>query len=142
MSTASKVLVVAGMINLLIGALSGIPMGLVRRRGAPVVPKYLTMVHLGGLMHGPILLGIAFALTISTLSPWIATAAALTLAFASGLLVIKDTLNWRQGIQDEFAEESLGLRIGMVFGPIHIIGLGLATVCVFKADSEPRRRDS
>jgi len=130
-STASKILVVAGMINLMIGALSGIPMGLVRQRGSAVVPKYLTMVHLGGLMHGPLLLGIAFALTISTLSPWIATAAALTLAGASGLLVIKDTINWQQGIQDEFAEESLGLRIGTVFGPIHVIGLGLATVCVF-----------
>jgi hypothetical protein len=47
------------------------------------------------------------------------------------LLVIKDTLNWRQGIQDEFAEQSLGLRIGMVFGPVHTIGLAAATVCVF-----------
>jgi hypothetical protein len=130
-STASKILVVAGMVNLVIGALSGIPMALVRQRGEPAVPKYLTMVHLGGLMHGPLLLGIAFAITISTVSPWVATAAALTLAFASGLLVIKDTINWQQGIQDEFAEESLGLRIGKVFGPIHIIGLGLASVCVF-----------
>jgi hypothetical protein len=106
-------------------------MGLVRGRGAPEVPKYLTMVHLGGLMHGPLLLGIAFALTISSMSPWVATAAALTLAFASGLLVIKDTINWQQGIQDEFAEQSLGLRIGMLFGPVHVVGLGLASVCVF-----------
>src|SRR3989442_6530263 len=128
-STASKILVVAGMVNLMIGALSGIPMALVRQRGAPAVPKHLTMVHLGGLMHGPLLLGVAFAITISTLSPWVATAAALTLAFASGLLVIKDTINWQQGIHDEFAEESLGLRIGKVFGPLHLVGLGLATVC-------------
>ena len=131
MSTAGKILVVAGMVNLMIGALSGIPMGLIHGRGAPAVPKYLTMVHLGGLMHGPLLLGIAFAMTISTVSPWLATAAAATLAFASGLLVIKDTLNWQQGIHDEFGEHSLGLRIGMVFGPVHIIGLTLATVCVF-----------
>jgi hypothetical protein len=130
-STASKILIVVGMINLLIGALSGIPMGLIRQRGAPEVPKYLTMVHLGGLMHGPLLLGIAFALTISTLSPWIATTAALVLAIASALLVIKDTVNWQQGIRDEFAEQSLGLRIGMVFGPLHTFGLALATVCVF-----------
>jgi hypothetical protein len=61
----------------------------------------------------------------------VATAAALTLALASGLLVIKDTINWQQGIQDEFAEASLGLRIGKVFGPVHIIGLGLASACVF-----------
>ena len=48
-------------------------MGLVRQAGATEVPKYLTMVHLGGLMQGPLLLGIAFALTISTVSPWLAT---------------------------------------------------------------------
>ena len=131
MSTASRVLIVAGMINLLIGALSGIPMGLARQRGAPVVPKYLTMVHLGGLMHGPLLLGIAFALTISTASPWLATTAAWILAVASALLVIKDTLNWQQGVQDEFAERSIGLKIGTVFGPLHIVGLALATICVF-----------
>ena len=131
MSTASKVLIVAGMINLLIGGFSGIPMGLVRQRGAPEVPKYLTMVHLGGLMHGPILLGVGFALTISTVSPWLATTAAWMLAVASGLLVIKDTINWRQGTTDEFAEQSLGLRFGMVFGPLHVVGMSLAAVCVF-----------
>jgi hypothetical protein len=130
MSTAGKILIVAGMINLLVGGLSGIPMGLLRQQGAPVVPKYLTMVHLGGIMHGPLLLGVGFALTISTLTPWIDTAAAVTLAVASGLLIIKDTINWRQGVQDEFAEQSLGLKFGQVFGPLHILGLGLASACV------------
>ncbi len=131
MSTACKILIVAGMLNLIVGALSGIPMAKIRGDGATAVPKYLTMVHLGGLMHGPILLGIAFALTISTLSPWLATTAALILAGASGLLIIKDTVNWKQGVNDEFAEQSAGLKMGMIFGPVHIIGLGLATVCVF-----------
>ena len=63
MSTASKILIVAGMLNLMIGVLSGIPMGLIRQRGAP--------------------------------------------------------------------EQSPGPRIGTAFGPLHIIGLGLATVCTF-----------
>ena len=130
MSTASKILIAAGMINLLVGGLSGIPMAMVRQRGAPEVPKYLTMVHLGGIMHGPILLGVGFALTISTLTPWIDTAAAVVLAVASGLLIVKDTINWRQGIRDEFAEDSLGLKVGRVFGPLHILGLGLASACV------------
>jgi hypothetical protein len=129
-STATEVLIVAGMLNLLVGALSGIPMGLARQAGAPEVPKYLTMVHLGGLMHGPILLGVGFALTISTLSAWLATAAAIVLSAASGLLVIKDTLNWRQHVTDEFAQNTLGLQIGKIFGPLHIVGLGLATACV------------
>jgi len=129
-STATEVLIVAGMLNLLVGALSGIPMGLVRQAGAPEVPKYLTMVHLGGLMHGPILLGVGFALTISTLSAWLATAAAIVLSAASGLLVIKDTLNWRQHVTDEFAQNTVGLQLGKIFGPLHIAGLGLASACV------------
>jgi hypothetical protein len=130
MDTATKILLVAGMVNLLVGALSGIPMGVVRMGGAEVVPKYLTMLHLAGLMHGPILIGVGFAITISTLSPWVNTAAAIILAVASALLLVKDFLNWRQGVTDEFAQKSVGLMIGNLFGPVHIIGLGLATVAV------------
>jgi hypothetical protein len=44
--TATKILLVAGMANLIVGALSGIPMATVRQGGAAVVPKYLTMVHM------------------------------------------------------------------------------------------------
>jgi hypothetical protein len=124
--TSTKILLVAGMANLIVGALSGIPMGLIRQRGAPEVPKYLTMVHLAGLMQGPMLIAIGFALTISTLTPWIDTTAGVVLAVSSGLLLLKDTLNWRQGVSDEFAARSAGLRIGQLFGPLFIVGLGLA----------------
>lgn len=128
--TATKILLVAGMANLLVGALSGIPMGMVRQGGAEVVTKYLTMLHMAGLMHGPILISVGVALTISTLSAWVNTAAAIILAVASGLLLAKDTLNWRQGVTDEFAQKSIGLRLGQIFGPLEIIGLGLATAGV------------
>lgn len=128
--TASTILIVAGMLNLLVGALSGIPMALERQAGATAVPKYLTMLHMAGLMHGPILISVGVALSMSTLTPWIDTAGAATLAFASLLLLLKDTLNWRQGILDEFAEESLGLRIGQLFGPLEVVGLLIATAGV------------
>lgn len=130
LDTSSKILIVAGMANLLAGAVSGIPMGLQRQSGAEAVPKYLTMVHLAGLMNGPILISVGFALTISTLSPWIDTTAALVLAIASLLLLAKDTLNWRQGITDEFAQHSLGLRLGQLFGPLEIFGLLIASAGV------------
>jgi hypothetical protein len=128
--TATKVLLVAGMANLIVAALSGIPMATVRQSGATVVPKYLTMVHMAGLMNGPILIAIGFALTISTLTAWINTAAAVILATASALLVLKDTLNWRQGVTDEFAQNSLGLKIGKVFGPLFVLGILTATAGV------------
>lgn len=127
MDNASKILIIAGMANLLVGALSGIPMALVRQGGAEEVPKYLTMVHLGALMNGPILISVAFVLTTSTLSPWIDTTAAVMLAVASAILLAKDTINWRQEITDEFAQHSLGLKLGHVFGPMEIVGLALAT---------------
>lgn len=95
-----------------------------------MVPKYLTMVHMGGLMHGPILIAIGLALSISTLSPWIDTTAAVILAGASMLLIAKDTLNWRQGVTDEFAQNSLGLALGKLFGPLHIVGLTMASAGV------------
>jgi hypothetical protein len=130
MDTGIKILVVGGMVNLVVGALSGIPMGLVRMQGADAAPKYLTMLHLGGLMQGPILIGVGFALTMSTLTSWINTLAAVLLVAASALLFTKDFLNWRQGVQDEFAEKSVGLTLGNIFGPIHIAGIALATVAV------------
>ncbi|MEZ5382125.1 MAG: hypothetical protein R2754_10095 [Microthrixaceae bacterium] len=130
MDTATKILLVAGMLNLLVGVLSGIPMGLVRMDGAETVPKYLTMVHLAGLMHGPILIAVGFAMTISSLSPWVDTTAAILLAVASGLLIAKDAVNWRQGVTDEFAQHSLGLRLGNVFAPLETVGMVLATAAV------------
>ncbi len=129
MDNATKILIVAGMANLLIGALSGIPMAVERQGGAQAVPKYLTMLHLGGLMNGPILISVAFVLTTSTLSAWVDTTSAVLLAVASGLLVAKDTVNWRQGVTDEFAQHSLGLKLGQLFGPVEVVGLSLATAC-------------
>jgi len=128
--TSSRILVVAGMVNLLVGAISGVPMGLLRQHGAETVPKYLTMVHLGGLMNGPILIAVGFSLGMSRLTPWIDTTAAVVLAVASVVLIAKDAINWRQGITDEFAQHSLGLKLGWLFGPLETIGLALATAAV------------
>ncbi len=128
--TSTNIFVVAGMLNLLVGGLSGVPMARGRQSGASSVPKYLTALHMAGLMNGPILISIGFALTISTPSPWVNTASAIVLTFSSLLLICKDWLNWTHGISDEFAEKSLGLSFGLVFGPIFIVGLGLATAGV------------
>lgn len=130
LSTATRLLLGAAMVQLLVGALSGLPMALVRQRpGAPPVPKYLAMVHTGGLMHGPILATAALGISVSTLASWIDTTAAVLLAVASVLLTVKDTVNWRQEVADEFAENSLGLKFGQLFGPVHLLGLILAAVC-------------
>lgn len=131
-STATEILVVAGLLNLWVGVVSGIPMGLIRQKGGgpEAVPKYLTMVHLGGLMNGPILIAVGFALLLSEESAWVDTSIAALLAFASALLIVKDTVNWRQNVRDEFAESSMGLRLGQLFGPLEVIGVTAAVVVV------------
>lgn len=58
---------------------------------------------------------------------WIDTTAAVVLAAAPVLLLGKDALNWRQGVTDEFAQNSLGLKLGTVFEPPYIVGPALAT---------------
>jgi hypothetical protein len=124
MDLAGKILVIGGVANLLVGAISGIPMGLLRQRGA-AVPRYLTLVHMGGLMQGPILLTCPVVLAMSKLSPSLNMVCAALLVACSLMLLLKDALNWRQEVQDEFAEKSAGLRIGQLVGPLYLVGFGL-----------------
>jgi len=118
---ASKILIVTGLIQILWGLVTGIPMGNLRMAGREV-PRYLTLVHMGGLMQGPLLMGLVFAVQLSKLpAGWEVTAAA-TISVASVLLVLKDTLNWRMGVQDEFAERPMNFYLGVALGPLYLIG--------------------
>jgi hypothetical protein len=127
MSTASKILIAAGMINLLVGGLSGIPMAMVRqraRRGAEVPDDGAP--RRDPAWADPARCGVrADDLDADAVGRH---AAAVVLAVASGLLIVKDTINWRQGVRDEFAEDSLGLKIGQVFG--HSSSVSASRACV------------
>lgn len=134
MSTAEKVLIVGGVLNIAYGVVTGFPMTLARARGAPSVSKYLTFAHIGPLMQGPILLGMAVAARMSDLDNDIETIGAWLLVAGSVLLAVKDTLNWLQRVQDEFSERPpsrplgalsvLGTTAGtatFVFGVLHAL---------------------
>ena len=64
---AAKVLIVGGVLNLAYGALLGYPIVVIRAKGAPAEPKYLMSVHISTLLHGAVLLGLAWAARLSTL---------------------------------------------------------------------------
>ena len=34
-------------------------------------------------------------------------------------------MNYSQGVKDEFAEKSLGYKLALVFGPLHMIGIAI-----------------
>ena len=123
MGTAQKILIVTGMLMFLGGIVTGMAMGLVRMGGAPAAPRYLTIAHEGAYMQGAMLLGVAYAMNLADLGDGTLTLAAWLLAIGAGLLFVKDILNWRMGVEDEFAEKSLGLMLGNVMTPFHSIGM-------------------
>jgi len=122
--TASQLLILGGTLNIAYGFLTGFFMGVVSS-AAPETPKYLSMAHVGALMQGTMLFGLVFAFEMSQLPTTVETISAGLLVTSTVLLNTKDTINWRQGVTDEFAQKSLGLKIGMIYGPVATVGLGM-----------------
>lgn len=105
-TTAEKVLIVGGVLNLAYGVLLGYPIIVTRSKGASVTPRYLMAAHLGTLLHGAVLLGLVWAAQLSTLGSGWETVAAWLIVVSSGLVAAKDTLNWLTGVKDEFNEQA------------------------------------
>ena len=130
MTTATTILAATAVALLLVGAVTGIAMARQREDG-PDTDTYLRFAHLAAYGQAPILLGVIVLLDHATPSPTLATVSAVTLASSAVLLVAKDLVNWRTGTRDEFAEHGTGYRIGLVFGPVHlvaIVALGIVVV--------------
>lgn len=129
MTAAEKVLVVGGVLTLGYGVLLGFPMIALRsREGTPPTPRYLTVVHVGSVMQGGVLLGLVWAARMSSLSQgWNTTAA--WLAVVSGIFIAaKDTVNWLTGVSDEFAEKAKTAPLGFAGAVTMTVGLGIFIV--------------
>ena len=131
MDAATKILVLGGVLNLAYSFLTGIFLGVVRQN-SPTASKYLVFAHTGPLMQGAMLLGLVFALQVSPMDANIETLAAALLVGGSILLAFKDTLNWRQKINDEFQERPPGFLIGGLSAVASIAGLLLVIIGVFQ----------
>lgn len=79
------------------------------------------------------LISLSLALTLSPLSAAVETLAAGLMVAASILLDAKDTLNWRMGIQDEFAERPiLPLLLGGLSSLASLVGILIILVGVIQ----------
>jgi len=83
----------------------GYPIVVIRVKGAPATPKYLMATHVSALLHAAILLGLAWAARLATLSPGWLDVAAWLVVVSSALIAAKDTVNWLTGVTDEFSEK-------------------------------------
>lgn len=128
METAAKILVLAGVLNIAYGLLTGIPAAVIRQKN-PSYPKYLRLVHIGALMWGPILISLALAIELSTLNENFELLAVWFMVGSSILLNAKDTINWLTAVQDEFAEKP---RLPLALGGLSAVGslLGIAIILI------------
>ncbi|MFZ4662519.1 MAG: hypothetical protein ACOYNY_36260 [Caldilineaceae bacterium] len=133
MTFAEELLVLGGVINLIYGFITGFVLAVIRQKQA-VAPKYLMFAHIGPLMQGAMLLGLVFAVQMSTLADGVETAGAALLVVGALLLATKDTINWWQTIGDEFREKPvLGLAIGTLSVLTSSAGLLILTIGVIVA---------
>jgi hypothetical protein len=85
-------------------------------------------------MQGAMLLGLVFAVQMSTLATGVETVGAALLVGGAFLLATKDTINWWQTIGDEFREKPIfGLTLGALSVLTSSAGLLILTTGVITA---------
>ncbi|TGL75744.1 hypothetical protein [Leptospira yasudae] len=118
-----KILIIAGVLNLAYGSLTGFPYALARKK-AEFPSRYLQAAHIGSLMQGAMLLGLVVAFRYSNFSETLALIGASLFAISSFFLALKDTANWLQGIKDEFQENPiLGKALGAIGVITNLVGI-------------------
>ena len=123
MESAEKVLIVGGTLLLVYAFATGFMMGTVRGR-EPVAPKYLILAHMEPLMQGSMLLGLVWAVRLSDLPNGVETFAAALMVAAAWIQGVKELVNWRQGIEDEFRERPFpGFWAARIQSPMASLGL-------------------
>lgn len=122
--TATRILVTGGMCVLAFGFLLGIPMAAARKK-APRAPRYLFAAHLAAIIQGGLLLALTVAVSFVNLSDAVRTAAAALFVGGVVLFDVGLTANWLQGVEDAFAEKSLGNKISTVGTPCILLGAGI-----------------
>ena len=133
MLTATKILIIAGVLHYAYSFITGAAMGYVRL-SEPAVPKYLTYVHVGAFMNGSMLLATTVALEMSPIAERTETWVAILLVAGAILLALKDTVNWLLKVEDDFREKRrpYGFIIGNLSALSSTTGLVILIVGVLR----------
>lgn len=131
MDTSAKVLVVGGSVSLLYGFLLGLPLTMARMR-SPSASRHLVTAHLAAVIQGATLLALSSAMRSSDLPDTLETIAASLLVAGAVLFVAGAIANWRQGVEDHFAERSLGWKLFSLSGPANLVGAGVIVVGILR----------
>ena len=125
MSTAAKVLIVGGVLNLAAAFVLGYVLSNKRLNPPNQGPFYLNLAHKNALQEGYMLLGLTWAVTLAHIgSTWLTVAAWLIVAssvFQVGAAVVA----WLQGTTDEFKERSPSFYLATINAILVSVGLAI-----------------
>lgn len=129
MTNAERILAVTALVLLFGGVVTGALMGRIREQ-APDTPKYLRIAHVGAYMQAPLVIGVLVLIRLAAPSDGLATVTALLVSAGALLLFVKDLINWRLGVVDEFQPHGVGYSLGAVSTLLQVAGLVMVTVVV------------
>ncbi len=131
-TNAEKVLVVGGTLSLVFSFVMGFILSRARLKDPSADHAWLLQAHRVALWEGFMLLGLVFAVELSTLSQGLETLAAWLLVAAAALQAASAIANLLQGVPDQFAERRLGYQLAATNAVLGAIGLVILLVGVFK----------
>jgi hypothetical protein len=132
--TSVKILIVGGVLSLATAYVLGFLMTNLRLRNPGVPQTLLLQAHRDALWQGFMLLGLAWAATLSNLGNGIEIVAALLIVAAAVLSVGSTIANWRMNVADQFAAgpKALGYYLAAINATLVSIGLLIFIIGVFK----------
>ena len=132
-TTAIKILIIGGVLNLVFGLIVGHVLGLYRLKTPAGNYKYLLSAHKAGLQQGFMLLGLVFAVILSPLSNEIEIVASVLLFSSTILLNFGEVMNWLNRVEDEFISKPTGFFIKFLSAILSTVGLGILTYGILTA---------
>ena len=134
MPTAAKILILGGTLSLAVAFALGFILTN-RRLTHPGEPQDLLLqAHRDALWEGFMLLGLTFAVLLSTLGNGLEILAAVLLVTAAALSIGSTVTNWRMSVPDQFARgpKPLGYYLAAINASLASLGLLILIVGVFK----------
>ena len=130
MVTATKILIVGGVLSLATAFVIGYILSNKRLTPPNVGPPYLDLSHRNALWEGFMLLGLGFAAQFARLPDALVIIAASLLVASAVFQIASSMASWLMGTKDFFVERSLGLRLATINAILATIGLAILIVGV------------
>jgi len=130
---AVKILITGGTVAIAVALLLGYDLARRRQKQPAEAVHPWLVAHEVVLMQGFMLFGLSLAASMSRLSRGVESAAAWLIVGAATSSFLGQVANAAQGVGDQFAQKSLGLRLNTLQSILLAPGVGILLYGVFRA---------